>query len=258
MSGVAVGNVYSLLMLFPFALVLGTALLFVALAAHWSRRRSAALASRIVDESLFAVSTKPVFSPSLFDQPVRWLAVKSNNPSTVQSALGLQAAVPCSWEEGLHEARDQKMFVSPPINGWVVVVGSALPDPADDVDGCFHFLRELSHEVGQVQFFTVNRVLNYHGWALVDRGNVFRAYAWAGETLWNQGPLTAAERELQLRCFDYATDRNVFAQREPLIANTEKVPRLASRWSVDPMGLRDGSSSTRQGVVGSFSHWKLH
>ena len=53
----------------------------------------------------------------------------------------------------------------------------------------------LSRKLGHVQFFSANRVLNHHSWALLDQGEVFRAYAWAGETLGNQGPLTAAEKD---------------------------------------------------------------
>lgn len=257
MSGFEAGNVYSLLMLFPFALVLGTAILFIFLAAHWARKRSKNLSLVSTDDSFIGL-TKTGFSPSIFDQPSRWLAIRSSDPRLVQAALGLHSTAPCSWEEGLHEAREHKMFVSPSIGGWVVVLGSALPDPADDVDACFHFLRELSRKVGQVQFFSANRVVYHHAWALADQGNIFRAYAWAGETLWNQGPVTAAERELRFQCFGYGTDRSVFVHRDPLMANTEKVFRLAARWSIDPMALREVSANDRQGIVGSFSQSKLH
>src|SRR6266849_3810385 len=93
-----------------------------------------------------------IFQSSIFHCPNRWLAVKSNNPQTVQKALGLHNPTPCSWTEGMARVSDQKLFVSPPFNGWVLVVGSLLPDSSEDVDACFRFLHRLSRELGEVQF----------------------------------------------------------------------------------------------------------
>src|SRR5262245_20211437 len=72
---------------------------------------------------------------ALFIRPSSWLAVKSRNLRAVQSALGLHNAKPCSWIEGL--ASDEKLFIAPPVKGWIIVLGSALPEPSDDVDACF-------------------------------------------------------------------------------------------------------------------------
>ena len=64
-----------------------------------------------------------------------WLAVKSTSVQAVQSALSLHNPKPCSWAEGLSGDRVQSLFVSPPVAGWILVLGPALPDPADDIDG---------------------------------------------------------------------------------------------------------------------------
>lgn len=135
------------------------------------------------------------------------------------------------------EAHDDKLFISPSVSGWVLVVGPGLPDPAEDSDHCYHFLTALSRKVGQVQFFSVSRVVNYHSWAMLDRGQVCRAYSWAGETLWNQGPMSAAEKELDMLCLEYASEQNPFVMREALSANCEKVNLLSARWSVDPAAI---------------------
>jgi hypothetical protein len=104
-----------------------------------------------------------------------------------------------------------------------------------------------------VQFFDANRVLNHHAWALMDKGDVFRAYAWGGETLWNQGAMTAAEKELEMTCYDYGVSSNLFSSKDGLTLNCEKVNQLASRWSVDPAMVPD-SAWNAHGVVGEFSH----
>ncbi len=175
----------------------------------------------------------------------------------VQAALHLGRPTACSWEEGLAEAREDKLFISPSISGWVLVVGPGLPEPAEDVDLCYRFLSDLSRKLGHVQFFSTSRVVNYHCWAMLEKGRVFRAYAWAGETLWNQGPVTAAERELKLVCFGYAAEQNAFAIRDAVTVNSDSVNQLAARWSVDP-GACSPAMLHGRGIVGEFSQTKPH
>lgn len=253
MSGLEFKEVVSLLMLIPFGLVLGTGVLFIFSTIRWARRQSESngqFASLSFSPRFFVQTS---FRQSLFEQSCRWLAIKGNHPDAVQDALHLHAPMPCSWEEGLIEAREHKLFISPPIAGWILVVGSSLPDPTDDVDKCFHFLTNLSRKVGQIQFFSTNRALNHHAWALIDRGRVFRGYAWAGETLWNQGTQTAAEKDLKLACLDYGAAVD-FGQKDLLGRTTERVPMLASRWSLDPSSIDDRQFKNAFGISGELSH----
>jgi hypothetical protein len=243
-----------LLMLIPLGIVLGAGIFFICCA--W--RRASRLKSQPFPGQMPASSALSGASRSSpFEQPSRWLAVKASRASVVQAALNLHRPTPCSWEEGLAEAREDKLFISPPISGWVLVVGPGLPEPAEDVDACYRFLAGLSRKLGHLQFFSVSRVVNYHCWALMERGHVFRAYAWAGETLWNQGPVTAAEKELQMLCLDYGGEQNPFALREALAATAEKVNQLAARWSVDPAAVSPAMWNGR-GIVGEFSQSKPH
>ncbi len=243
-------------MLIPLGVVLGIGGFFVYCA--WRRRRAARLSQGDAGDGAGAPGNGQFGArSSLFERPARWLAVKCNNAGLVQAALHLQQAVPCSWEEGLVETSEGKLFVSGPISGWVLVVGPGLPEPADDVDLCYRFLRGLSRQLGNVQFFSVNRVLSHHAWALLEDGRVYRAYAWAGEILWNEGFLTAAERELGMVCFDYGCEVNVFASREALAGDAEKLSQLAGRWSLDPAAIPPSSWRT-QGIVGKVSQARLY
>lgn len=249
-----------LLMLIPFGIVLGTGIFF--LFSSIRRRHEKNLFQQFNETNFPAPTGTPevssAFRPSLFEQPCRWLAVKGSNPAAVQAALDLHHPQPCSWAEGLVEAHEDRIFISPPISGWILVVGSGLPDPAEDVDRCYHFLANLSRKLGHVQFFNTSRVLYHHGWALMEKGHVFRAYAWAGETLWNQGQITAAEKELEIACFDYGSDQNIFILKEALSLNAEKVNQLAARWSVDPNAISESDWNAARGIVGDFSHSKPH
>ena len=241
-------------MLIPFSLVLGTGVLFIVSAVRWARQRREANEHSVHLNFTPSFFVRASFRESLFEQPCRWLAIKANDPAAVQNVLHLHAPMPCSWEEGLIEARERKLFISPPVGGWILVVGSSLPDPTEDVDECYRFLTSLSRKLGHVQFFSTNRFDNHHAWALIDQGRVFRAYAWAGETLWNQGPMTAAEKDLKLSCFDYATGQSNFERKDSLVLNTERVPQLASRWSLDPSSIDERQFKTGYGITGDLSH----
>jgi hypothetical protein len=255
----AVNEISGVLMLIPFAIVFATGIFFLFLSVRRSREKKAMapFAQTNVTSPAPAEMAAP-FRPYLFDQPVRWLAVKGNNPVIVQSALDLHHPHPCSWEEGMSEAHEDKLFVSPSINGWILVVGSGLPDPSEDVDECYRFLADLSRKLGHLQFFNTNRVLYHHAWALIEKGQIFRAYAWGGETLWNQGQITAAEKELDVRCFDYGSDQNAFMLKDLFSANCEKVNQLAARWSVDPNAVSESAWNAARGIVGDFSQSKPH
>ena len=144
------------------------------------------------------------------------------------------------------------MFVAPPVNGWILVIGSGLPDPSDDVDACFRFVLETSRRVGEAQFFCADPVLEHHAWVKAVDGRVVRAYAWADRTLWNQGRQTPAEAQLGLQCFDYADTggRGGYGQSDTMAGNVEKVPQLAARWSLDPGAIEDRFFETGRGVAG--------
>ena len=117
-------------MLIPFGIVLGTGFFFI----YCAWRRASLLNSNPPSNRPPASAVAEGLRSSPFEQPSRWLAVKASDPSVVQAALRLNRPTACSWEEGLAEARQDKLFISPPISGWVLVVGPGLPEPAEDVD----------------------------------------------------------------------------------------------------------------------------
>ena len=177
------------------------------------RNRAAEKKSRSAEENF------PLRAASVI-RPTTWLAIRSLEPEAVRAAL----------------ADKEEFFISPRVNGWVIVTGPGLPDPSDDVDACHLFLTALSRELGHVQFFYVEKFSAHHAWARMDEGCVTRAYAWAGETIWNQGAKTLAENSLELKCPGYGDDSEIefWTAKENASANVEKIPLLAARWSVDP------------------------
>ncbi len=171
--------------------------------------------------------------------PGQWLAIRSGNVAAVQQALGLANAQRCSWAESFADMDDQRLFIAPPLQGWILVVGPALPVPEDDIDHCFHFITRLSQQLGHVQYFSRNRALGHHAWVRAHTGRIERAYAWAGETLWNQGALSDEEKNLGMTCWPYGQTivELDYRKLDRLMENTEKVPHLAAHWSLDPASL---------------------
>jgi hypothetical protein len=199
-------------------------------------------------EIIAAQIPKQISQPAFSQRPATWLAIRSVTPEAVHAALGLSHSIPCSWSEGMAGAHE--FFISPRVNGWVIVTGLALPCPDDDVDACFLFLTALSRKLGHVQFFHAEKFTNHHAWARLDDGCVTRAYAWAGETVWNQGAKTMPEIQLGLNCFAYGDNcvTNEIAEK-----NFEKVAALAARWSLDPATVDEHLLNQASGTAGELS-----
>jgi hypothetical protein len=228
-----------LLMLVVHMLALAIACLFCV--GIISRRRARLLEEQVTQD----ISNLP--SNIIFPQrPACWLAIRAASPEGVMAALGLGHSTPCSWSEGM--TGEHEFFISPRVNGWVIVTGLAIPTPDDDVDECFRFLVALSRKLGHVQFFQVEKFLHYHAWARLDYGCVTRAYAWAGETVWNQGGKTVPETELGVKCFGYGEPCPANVAR----VNADKVSQLAARWNFDPASVDERLLSQSFGMAGEL------
>jgi len=246
------------LLLSTLALVLGIAIVFVVLAARVGARNQKRLASLSEDleEDCLASFLKP--QSSAFDGPCRWLAIRSRSMEAVLSALELDDATPCSWNDGVARFAEHHLFVSPPIRGWILVVGKGLPDPSDEIDHCFHVVRNMSDRLGSVQFFSSNPSVDHHAWVQAEDGIILRAYARAEETQWNQGKMTRAERDIGMTCFDYFDHPRpqTFETGKMSLSNSEKLHSLAGRWSIDPTSIEQATLPPELGFSGNLHHFR--
>jgi len=244
----------ALLSVLCFVLVMAVLAVYLVLRWRCHSRKFTAL-TPLMEVNFTSVGPPPVFNHLTLRKPGCWLAIKNRDPLAVQNALALHDPKPCSWTDGLSDESDQRLFVSPPVAGWIFVLGSALPDPIEDVDACFRFLLDFSRKVGHVQFFLTNPVVNHHAWAQADTGRILRGYAWGGKTLWNQGEMTSAENDLAMRCFEYAdaSDVPLFGTNDPAGNNADKVHLLAARWSIDPEDVDERFIEHKWGIVGEPS-----
>ena len=252
-AGESPGDILPLVLLLLITTMISGIVCMFSVLYYLRNRRSAGFAESDRSSSSYYSPSDKLVPGFVFDRPRCWLAIRSRNMGFVQEALGLENANACSWMEGLSEAAsDNRFFVSPPIRGWILVFGSHLPRPSDDIDHCFCFLTTLSQALGEVQFFCGDSVTDEHGWARLVNGKVVRGYAWFRETLWNQGCFSDAERKAGVKTYDYGDAPDPLGARgqEHFWGNTERLYPLAGHWSVDPSQVSQADLLT-SGLGGS-------
>ena len=152
----------------------------------------------------------------------------------------MRTVLPANWTAGLADVVQEGVFATPSVGGWVLVVGRDLAVKTSDPSTVEDLLAPLSSEFGTAQWFSTDEVRDVHGWAVAERGQMQRAYAYDGDnghTLW-QGEVTAAEHELD--CFrddprDQSDDEiKWWPDRRIVLA-------LAKAWSLDPTKLAGGA-----------------
>lgn len=191
--------------------------------------------------------------PVSFGAKITWLAVKSDDPQAVIKALGLMKARKSNWKTGMEAAyravntrvENGEAFVTPPIKGWVLVIGFGLPaifgpPIGDEVSP---LLERLGKTFPEVQWFSTHRNIDYCGWAKLKDGKIVRRYAnlpGEGDVLANDGPPTEGEKKLKaLFAKDGSTDQI-------------GVNKLAGEWSVCPALLEEMRLGKSVGFVGTL------
>ena len=143
--------------------------------------------------------------PKGFGFKVLWFVVKASNPASVLNALEFGETTPANWASGLATVYgDQWVFASPPVSGWVFVVGLSLPYPTiethDNSGKRFDVLfSRLMQRFDDFQFFGSHRVSDFVTWARAVKGKPMRVFAWSGsngEVLANVGERTPEEAKL--------------------------------------------------------------
>lgn len=136
---------------------------------------------------------------------------------------------PSSWSHGIERAyqRDEDIFITPPVDGWILVVGVS---PEETPEETHSNLERLSAIFSEAQYFATDRVVEYHAWARAAAGTLMRYYAYLGEA----GEVLAAVGE--------PTPIEISAGIPAGVTPDEElVMRVAGGWSVDPSRLEERS-----------------
>jgi hypothetical protein len=194
-----------------------------------------------------------------------WLAVKDVQPHAVAEALSLRNLRDADWESGLKAAYEYPttcaVFVTPPIDGWVLCVGLPLFAPVESRPPAFGVLATAwaAKLQTEVQYFATHRIVEAHAWARARPSGLERAYVYVGESgekVLDVGPQTSEERALGFAFFDPSSpdaEADDYWEREGLThVGEEHVMALAARWSVDPSTLAERRLEVADGLIGDF------
>ncbi|QDT43744.1 hypothetical protein Pan241w_38480 [Gimesia alba] len=211
-------------------------------------------------ETLFEKIDTTPDSPIGFGYKMSWLAIKSTNANAVLEAIDIENLQPANWETGNVAAYHGHAFVSPPVNGWVLVASNHLPGLGSETepDHLTQLLSSLSLKFGEVQYFSTHRVVGYHAWGRFANGTETRAFAYLGE----RGEILAdrgesdSEAELGYKYFDPDSpdaDSDSYWEREDLCyPDEEHVMEVAGQWSVNPTTLEDLDLPPSVGWIGNL------
>lgn len=161
-----------------------------------------------------------------FGYKTAWFAVRTDDPHAVAGALRLRDIRTSTWSAGVEAAYGECVFVTPPIDGWVLAVGSSFAPLGIAREPCLGALRALSVRFGDAQYFATHRVVELCAWARAADGQLRRAYCFTGETgetMWDEG--TRVDGEPAIGPNEWPGEQEVLA--------------LAQRWSLDPTKMEE-------------------
>lgn len=192
--------------------------------------------------------------PVPFGYRMSWLAIRSAEPDHVVMALGIEEAGPSSWQEGIdavyasESLLDHAVFVTPALDGWVLVVSPGFFAAASDADPerLGRFVTDAARRLGtDVQFFASHRVVDGHAWAWADEEGLKRAFYYLGEVdecLVDTGAETPHEETLE--CVPPDADD---------VPDESTVMSVAGAWSLDPTELEGRFPDADAGQLGRMT-----
>lgn len=191
--------------------------------------------------------------PRAFGYGASWLAMRAGDPASVAEALGLAAVEASGWRTGLEAAKLGYPFVTPPVDGWVLVVGFQMPEAlglSEDPEWQ-ELMARLSARFGEVQCFANQRVVDHYAWARFVAGEERRYFVYLGETLADRGVPSEEEGRLEGRSAARAGPSAGSVASPP--PDEDRVLALAGLWSLDPRSLEERERPAGVGRVGRLA-----
>jgi len=196
--------------------------------------------------------------PQPFGFKMCWLAVADADQFQVIRSLGLTNVRECGWRQGMSaaygEAGPHDVFVTPPVNNWILVIGRALWNKMD-LNGCLEdnlWYQHLLSQHGEVHYYSTHRAVGNHAWVKGKKGHIVRGYGYSGELgeiMWCVGDPTPQEQWLR---FNFYTPDNVGSKKPNLrYPDEQDVLILAALWSVDTT-FENSKIGEGPGYIGSL------
>lgn len=191
--------------------------------------------------------------PIGFGYKNKWIAVKSNNKKKVAKFLKLKNIKNSNWKEGVSFGYKNGVFVTPEINGWILVLGLDISELESEATK--KILKNFSKEFGECQIFLTHRVVDYHFWGLAKNGIIERLYSYGGESGENlivEGEPTEIEKQYNLvNTFSEESKIENYWKRKDLdFPDEETVMEIAETWSVNPTKIESYHNIDGEGLIG--------
>lgn len=167
--------------------------------------------------------------PVPFGYKCNWLCVKASSSLEVIEKLELKNPEPSNWDKGIEMAYNGFRFVSPVLDGYVLVVNYGM----DILTLAPELLNEKAKLFPELQFFVTQRVSDYHAWAKYINGVLIRGYGWSGcdgVVFLDEGELTPEEVKLGLTLLP---QKNGYDLSEAQFPSEDQVLELAAEWGID-------------------------
>ncbi len=181
-----------------------------------------------------------------------WFAVKSTDSLNVAHALGISAPREVSWNEGIEAAYGKNsVFITPPIDGWVLAVGWGLMSTDATIET--ELIERLSSTFDEAQYFATHRGSEAHCWIKAVAGKIVRAYSYAdGESTLVEGEPTEVERNSNLfNSFSPEAAKDGYWE-QATHPDEDFVMRVATTWSINPSELSSRDDIMEKGLLGKI------
>lgn len=180
-----------------------------------------------------------------------WLCIKGATSQEVVAKLGLKNSQEANWESGIKTAETnfmKKVFVTPLINGYVLVLGYIPFGVKSSVKEELEILEKFADKFDEMSCFATQSTVDIHVWAKYVGGKLKRGYGWLGErgeVYLNEGNLTPEEHRLGYN--KLITDPDCDWETVEL-PDMEHVFAMAKEWGISP-DLSDITPTAGTGFV---------
>lgn len=191
--------------------------------------------------------------PIGFGYKNKWIAVKSCNKEEVAKFLNLKKVKESNWEDGIKYGYEKGIFITPEINGWILVLGIDISDL--DMNETRELLETVSTKFDECQIFLTQRTIEYHFWGLAKKGKIERLYSFfieSEESLLNVGEPTAVEKKYR---FINSLSKKVnnyehYEGEDVKFPNEQIVMEIAENWSINPTKIKEYKNLEGIGLIG--------
>jgi hypothetical protein len=207
-------------------------------------------------------------APRSFGYKMAWFAIPTEDSAKVIRALGLKDPIRANWESGVGAVYSDisQVFVTPPVEGWTLVLGLGLPsfDTPERNQEFLTFIDRIAASYRAFYYFGTHRVVDFHGWVKVAGGKIERAYAYLGErgeTLYESGRKTPDEIALGFAFFDErspeAASQGYYERKDLRFPNEQDVMKISAAWAISTQTL-DKRTEKGTGYLGQVTQGGTH